>query len=302
MAENDGFQQVAEGVYYFGSIDRPVSGSYVIVGERVYLVETSTEEVASLLLSSLGRLGIRKQDVAGVIATHIHLDHSGGAGWLVRQMPWVKVYVHPNGARHLMDPSRLLASADKVYGGREEVLRIHGSVHPVPEDSIVPVETASIDAGGGVALRIYPAPGHAPHHLMIFEEAKRLAFVGELPGHYFPGHDILCPTVTPPGFDYEETLRSLERLRGLSPEVLCFSQFGFTDRAAETIALAEEQVSRMHQILSSLHGNGVGVEGMVMALMEDRMFKGISELSFAETMELFVSSVMGFLHYFQKNQ
>ncbi len=305
MPGHDLFQKVSDGVHYLstlGTVTTPGSGSYVIRGEKVYLVETGTEELASLLLSSLDSLGIGREDVAGVIVTHIHLDHSGGAGWLVRELPWLKVYVHKSGARHLIDPSRLLASADKVYGGREAVLKIHGPIIPVPEENVVPVEDAVIDAGGGVSMRIYPAPGHAPHHLLIFEEGGKLAFVGELPGHYIPDGDILYPAIAPPGFDYPETLRSLEKLALLEPDMLCFSQFGFTERVAETLALSKAQIEHIHSVLSRLHREGVSPEGMARTLLEAPMFSVAQENRQAETFgELLLSAVEGFLQYFQKN-
>lgn len=305
MSGDDLFQKVSDGVHYLstlGTVTTPGSGSYVIQGGKVYLVETGTEELASLLLRSLDRLGIGKEDIAGVIVTHIHLDHSGGTGWLVRQLPGLKVYVHRSGARHLIDPSRLLASADRVYGGREEVLEIHGRILPVPEENVVPVEDTVIDAGGGVSLRIYSAPGHAPHHLLIFEEGGKLAFVGELPGHYIPKGDILYPAIAPPGFDYPETLRSLEKLTSLEPDMLCFSQFGFTERVAETLALSKKQIEHIHSVLSRLHREGVSPKGMVRTLLETPMFSAAQELRQEEPFgELLLSAVDGFLQYFQKN-
>jgi glyoxylase-like metal-dependent hydrolase (beta-lactamase superfamily II) len=305
MSGNDLFQKVSDGVHYLstlGTVSTPGSGSYVVQGEKVYLVETGTGELASLLLSSLDGLGIDKGDVVGVIVTHIHLDHSGGAGWLVRQLPWLKVYVQRSGAKHLIDPSRLLASADKVYGGREAVLKIHGEILPVPEENVVPVEETVIDAGGGVFLRIDPAPGHAPHHLLIFEEGRKLAFVGELPGHYLPSESILYPAIAPPGFDYQETLRSLEKLDALEPKMLCFSQFGFTEKVSETINLAGKQMDQMYHTLSRLHSEGACTQKMVRTLLESPMFSAIQELRHAEPFgELLLSAVVGFLQYFQKN-
>jgi glyoxylase-like metal-dependent hydrolase (beta-lactamase superfamily II) len=305
MSDDGIFQKVTDGVYYFstlGSFPIPVSGSYVIMGEKVYLVETGTQDVASKLMSSLSGLGIGREDVAGIIVTHIHLDHSGGAGWLVEQMPWLKVYVHRNGAGHLIEPSRLLASADKVYGGREVVEKVHGAILPIPEENVIPLDETTISAGGGVSFRVMSAPGHAPHHVLIFEESKKLAFVGELPGHYVPDDDFLYPALAPPGFDYGATLVSLKKLRALAPEKLCFSQFGFTDRVNETISLSEKQLSHVRDVLLPLNRKGCSPSEMVQALMDAPMYEHVNELPGWSEGELILSTVLGFQHYFARNE
>ncbi len=305
MSEDGIFQKVTDGVYYLstlGSFSIPVSGSYVIMGEKVYLVETGTQDVASKLMSSLSDLGIAREELTGVIVTHIHLDHSGGAGWLVKQMPWLKVYVHRNGAGHLIEPSRLLASADKVYGGREAVDKIHGAILPIPEGNVIPLDETTIDAGGGVSLRVMSAPGHAPHHALIFEESKKLVFVGELPGHYVPANDFLYPALAPPGFDYGATLRSLRKLRALAAEKLCFSQFGFTDRVDKTISLSEKQLSHVRDVLLPLNRKGASPSEMVEALMDDPMYEPVNELRGWSEGELILSTVLGFQRYFARNE
>jgi glyoxylase-like metal-dependent hydrolase (beta-lactamase superfamily II) len=304
MSIHKAFQKVIDGIYYLSTLDTvtaTVSGTYVIMGEKTYIVETGTQEVASLLLNSLDDLGVSREGIAGVIATHIHLDHTGGAGWLVKQMPWLKVYVHERGAKHLIDPSRLLDSADKVYGGRERVIGIHGEILPVPEENVIPVEEAAVDAGDGFTLHIMPAPGHAPHHLLIFEETSGAAFVGELPGHYIPDDHLLYPAIAPPGFDYRETLNSLDRLEALAPSLLCFSQFGFTDSTAQTISLAREQLSRMRATLLRLHEEGVSVGEMVQELLQDPMYEFVSKLPQKEPLEdLFIAAVVGFIQDFSR--
>jgi glyoxylase-like metal-dependent hydrolase (beta-lactamase superfamily II) len=276
------------------------SGCYVVKGERVYLVESGTQEVADLLLNSLPDLGVRPEEVAGVIATHIHLDHSGGMGWLVQQMPWLKVYVQENGAKHLINPSRLLASADVVYGGREEVIRMHGQILPVPESNVIPVDDAVIDEGS--RLRVFSTPGHAPHHLLTFDESRGLAFVGELPGHYFPEGNLLYPALAPPSFNYEHTLNSLGKLKVLDAKMLCFSQFGFTDKVSDIIAKAVDQLNHLYRVMKEQYQNGTGVEESARLLLSEPRYQMLTKLPFRmEIDSLFVAAVVAFRQYFDRN-
>ena len=203
-----------------------VSGVYLVERGGLTLIEAGTSLTAPYVLQAVRDLGGRDEDVRRVVVTHVHLDHAGAAGWFAKRLPWLKVYVHPRGAPHLADPGRLLRSAESVYGGRERVVRLHGEVLPVPLGNLVPITDGRIDVGGGTPLEIFDAPGHAPHHLGIFDPATGCLFPGEALGHYYPEVDLLTPAVAPPSFDGEATVATTEEMRRRNPGTLCFSQFG----------------------------------------------------------------------------
>jgi glyoxylase-like metal-dependent hydrolase (beta-lactamase superfamily II) len=155
-----------------------------------------------------------------LLLTHIHLDHAGGTGVLVRRYPDLRVYVHERGARHLVDPSKLLASASRLYGDRMDLL--WGEVAPVPEENIVAL-------GGGETVegfRVEYTPGHASHHVCYLHEQSGEAFVGDVAGVRVPPSDLTIAPTPPPDIDVEAWLRSVDVVAGWSPAALCMTHFG----------------------------------------------------------------------------
>jgi glyoxylase-like metal-dependent hydrolase (beta-lactamase superfamily II) len=178
-------------------------------------------------------------DVRGLLLTHIHLDHAGGTGVLVRRNPELKVYVHERGARHLVDPSRLLRSAGMLYGDHMDEL--WGEVAPVPEENIVALSGGETIEGG---FRVEYTPGHASHHVCYLHEDSGEAFVGDVAGvRVPPGNHTIAPT-PPPDIDVELWLRSIDLVAGWSPSALCLTHFGVVDDAAAGLERAREALRR----------------------------------------------------------
>lgn len=197
-------------------------GVYVLrEGGEAALVETGTSLAAPLVLRALEGLGIGKGDVKWIFITHIHLDHGGGAGVLVQELPGARVVVHARGAKHLVDPSRLLASVREAVGER---FPLYGTVVPIPRERLVEVEEERSFRVGGLEILAVPSPGHAPHHLCYFIPATGELFTGDAAGLHLGGK--LYPATPPPSFDLERSLGTLERLRALRPRRLLFTHFG----------------------------------------------------------------------------
>jgi glyoxylase-like metal-dependent hydrolase (beta-lactamase superfamily II) len=175
-----------------------------------------------------------------ILLTHIHFDHAGATGALVRRWPGVEVWVHERGARHMVDPERLVASARRLYG--DDFDRLWGAVVPVPERNVRVLEGGERRNG----FRVAYTPGHAVHHVSYLHEESGLAFTGDVSGVRIDGGPVLAPT-PPPDIDVEAWRDSIGVLREWAPEALCPTHFGtFTDVGAHLDAL-EERLGVMAQ-------------------------------------------------------
>ncbi len=213
------------GVPGFGAI-------YLIDDEEKALVETGTSNDAAAILDAVRGFGLRPSDIDHVIVSHIHLDHAGGAGFLLKEMLNARVYVHERGFKHLVDPSKLVASAASALGNMASEF---GTMIPVPPDRLHAVKDGELLDLGGRVLRFLDSPGHAPHELTMFDEKNRSVYTGDAAGLYFPRDDILIPIAPAPAFDLEQNLATFRRILDLTPRALLFSHFGPHERPADAI-------------------------------------------------------------------
>ena len=218
-----------------------ITAGYLIRADRPCLVETGTAPSAPVVRDALAELGVGPQDLATVVVTHIHLDHAGGVGDIARMYPAARVVVHNRGARHLADPSRLMASARMVYGDALDTL--FGTLSPTPAERIETVEdTGTVDLGGGRRLDSYYSPGHAKHHVGLLDSASGDLYVGDAAGVYLPETGDLRAATPPPDFDLETALASLRTFGRLRPERLLFSHYGPVDAVQETLERSAEEI------------------------------------------------------------
>ena len=177
--------------------------------------------------------GLSGEQPRGLLLTHIHLDHAGATGVLVRRFPDMPVYVHERGAPHLVDPSKLLASAKRVYG--EEMDELWGEFAAVPERNI-----RALSGGERIdGLRVEYTPGHAVHHVTYLHEETGDAYVGDVGGIRIPPHHHTYAPTPPPDIDIPVWLDSIERVRALDPSALCLTHFGrFEDVDAQLGAVS----------------------------------------------------------------
>jgi glyoxylase-like metal-dependent hydrolase (beta-lactamase superfamily II) len=197
---------------------------------RAAFVDTGTTHSLPLVLAMLAEKQIAPEMVDYVMVTHVHLDHAGGAGAMMRAFPNAKLVAHPRGARHMIDPSKLIAGTIAVYG-EAKTRALYGEIVPVPAQRV-------IEAGEGFTLdwgerhfRFLDTPGHANHHYCLWDETHRVLFSGDTFGLSYRLFDsdrgpFLIPTTTPVQFDPEALHASIERLISLAPETIYLTHFG----------------------------------------------------------------------------
>ena len=188
-----------------------VIGAYEIDG---VMVDPGPSSCIDTLLAGLA------EEPRALLLTHIHLDHAGASGSLVRRFPDLRVHVHASGAPHLVDPAKLLDSAARLYGADME--RLWGEVLPVPAENLVALEGGESVEG----FRVAHAPGHASHHVVYLHEASGDAYVGDVAGVRIPPLEFTIPPTPPPDIDVEAWERSLDTVAALEPSRLCLTHFG----------------------------------------------------------------------------
>jgi len=259
--------ELAPGVQMIDSLlaGRPgLTAVYLVTGERPAIVDTGAQTSAGTVLAALAEAGIGPDDLAHIVLTHIHLDHCGGAGDLARAFPNARVAVHERGARHLADPTKLVAASHAVYGPKAE---IYGGLEAVPAERIdVAPDGHEIDLGGGRVLRMLATPGHARHHMSIIETGDGTLMTGDALGVEF-GAGGLFPSTPPSDVDVAAARASIARLAAEAPATTAVAHFG-PPTADDPFALADERWARMGE--AALRGHReAGGEGAVRAVLED---------------------------------
>lgn len=281
-----------------------LSAGFLVPGERPALVEPGPATVASTLVTRLAALGIDAGDLAYIVASHIHLDHAGGAGDLVEAFPNATVICHREGARHLADPTKLMASAYRVFG--ESLDRLFGPLRAVPQDRLRAVDPGDeIDLGGGRILEVVEATGHARHHMALQDSASGAIFVGDAMGVYLPEADLLRPATPPPDFDLDLALATLDRFRERAPTALYLTHFGAAPADRDMLAVAEERLRRFGDIVREAMLESEDVDVLAARLEAATMADHAAiadrpELRAKfEALNAFRSSAAGYLRYFQ---
>ncbi|MFT3961323.1 MBL fold metallo-hydrolase [Propionivibrio sp.] len=212
-------------------------------GGRIALVDTGTNHSLPWVLCALEQLGATADQVDHVLLTHVHLDHAGGAGLMMRTFPNARLAVHPRGVRHMVDPSRLIAGAAAVYG-EDEIRRLYGEVLPIDAGRIVEATHGLRIDLAGRGLRVLDTPGHARHHVCFRDERTGHIFTGDALGVSYPEFDagnkrFVFPGTTPVQFSPEDMHASIDMLLGCDPGVCYLTHFG--------------QVTGVARIVSDLH-------------------------------------------------
>ena len=214
-----------------GYVRPGLAASYIVRGDRsVAVVETATTHCASRILAALASSGVAPEDVSHVVVTHVHLDHAGGAGALVRALPRAKLVVHPRGARHLVDPAKLVAGTMEVYG-EAQFRRLYGEIVPVPAERVIEAPDGFVLDLGGRPLRALDAPGHAKHHFVLHDPRTAGFFTGDTFGLSYRETDsaagaFVFPTTTPVQFDPPALHATVDRMLAEKPERMYLTHFG----------------------------------------------------------------------------
>lgn len=213
--------------------------SYVVKARKVAIIETGPTVTIPNLLAGLREIGVNVEDVDYVAVSHIHLDHGGAAGALLRHLPKAKLIVHKRGAHHIVNPEKLWRQAKQVLG---KVAKFYEEPLPVAHERIIVAKDGmAFDFGNGVELEVIETLGHASHHQSFYEKRSQGVFPGDAAGIYIPEFDVIMPT-TPPPFHLDTTLASIEKLKQLKPRLLYYSHFGRATEALEKLQTHADQL------------------------------------------------------------
>jgi glyoxylase-like metal-dependent hydrolase (beta-lactamase superfamily II) len=239
-----------------------ITAGYLIRSDRPCLVETGTAPSAPVVKQALAELGVRSRDLAAIVVTHIHLDHAGGVGDLARMYPDAEVVVHERGAKHLADPTSLMASARLVYG--DELDALFGTLAPTPAQRIRAVDGAGVvDLGGGRRLESHYSPGHAKHHVGLLDSVSGDLYVGDAAGIYIPQTGDQRPATPPPDFDLATALASLRLFADLAPTRLLFSHYGPVSAVAQTLDRSADELRVWVNETRRAHSAGLDLDHAV---------------------------------------
>jgi glyoxylase-like metal-dependent hydrolase (beta-lactamase superfamily II) len=289
--------------------DRPeVIAAYLLEGrgaDRPALVETGPASCLPALEAGLAERGLRLEDLGAVVVTHIHLDHAGAAGVIAERVPAIPVYVHPAGAPHLIDPSRLLRSAQRIYGAQMDAL--WGAVRPIARERVVALEDGAEIRVAGRLLRALSTPGHASHHHAFLEPETGTAFTGDVAGIALPGGSYVRPPTPPPDLDLEAWTASLDRLAAQRPRRLCLTHFGPRADAENVIGQSRARIWEYAEVLRPAWVRGATVDELLETLrahVRPEMLAALG-VELADRYDLAGAmrmNVEGFVRYFEKRE
>lgn len=204
-----------------------ITAAFVVKDEHTALIETGAKSSVEATISALESLGVER--VNWILVTHIHLDHAGAAGTLAKRFPEATIGVHEVGAPHLIDPSKLWASAARIYGERMD--QLWGGIDPIDPARIRPLKDGDTVDLGGRALVAVDTPGHASHHHAYFDSERGDLFAGDALGVLVPDAPVIRPATPPPEFDLDRALSTIGRVKALRPRVLWLTHYGRHDAA-----------------------------------------------------------------------
>lgn len=241
----------------FGATPRTIGVFLVDGSDGPVLVETGPASTLPTLLDRLEERGLGPGDVRHVLVTHIHLDHAGAAGWWAQQ--GATVYVHPAGAPHLIDPRRLLASAERIYGERMDEL--WGTTQPAPAERVVPIEDGAVVEAGNLEFRAIDSPGHAGHHHVF--RLGDVGFVGDAAGIRLGEDAWIDVPAPPPEFNLELWKSTLDRLRREEFDAIYRTHFGPTSGVNEQLDRFESLLGETALMVRRLMEQGLDREAIV---------------------------------------
>jgi glyoxylase-like metal-dependent hydrolase (beta-lactamase superfamily II) len=275
--------------------------SYTVLGDRIAIVETGPTSTVNNLLEGLDEIGVKYGDVSFILISHIHLDHGGGAGTLMKRLPNAKLIVHPRGAQHLVNPEKLWMQSRQVLG---RVAELYEAPEPVSPERILPASDGmTVDLGKGIELEAIETLGHASHHFSYFERNSRTLFPGDAAGIYLNQFGVIVPT-TPPPFHLETTLASIDKLKEKDPRLLCYTHFGVATDAIEKLERHAAQLRLWAEIVANGLRKGETLEAISESIRQrDPAVRAVDD--YVKTHPILgrggvKQNVQGFIEYFQR--
>ena len=261
---------------------RPLSTAihFVVEDGRAAIIDTGTNDSLPHVLSALSRLGLTPEAVDYVILTHVHLDHAGGAGLMMRHLPKARLVLHPRGARHMVDPAKLIAGATQVYGAAD-MRRLYGEILPVPEERLIEAPHESVINLAGRQLLCLDTPGHAKHHISIVDRASASVFTGDVFGISYReldsnGRQFVFPTTSPVQFDPEAIKASLDLICSFAPQVVYQTHFS-------VLREVSAQAEHMRRMIDAHVAIARGATGLAPTDWHEQVRTNLSRLLLDET-------------------
>lgn len=213
-----------------------------LAGDECAFIEAHTAHAVPRLLAALEAAGKKPEDVRWVVVTHVHLDHAGGASRLMQACPNATLLAHPRAARHLVDPSRLVASATSVYGAAR-FAELYGRIDPIPQERVRALDDGATFDLGGATLRVHHTEGHAKHHFVVDDPAAESVYTGDAFGLVYPalqrGVRFAIASTSPTDFDPDKAHESIDRIVALGEAAACLTHF-------DAVTDIEEVASQLH--------------------------------------------------------
>jgi glyoxylase-like metal-dependent hydrolase (beta-lactamase superfamily II) len=277
-----------------------MTAGYLIEGTEPILVETGSQSSVPALLEALDHHGVNANDLAAVAVTHIHLDHAGGVGDVARAFPKATIHVHPKGARHLVDPSRLIDSAGQVYGPLLDSL--YGRLEPTPSERIHVLDDGEpIPVSPNRSLITIDSPGHAKHHLALHDTESGILFAGDAVGVRLPDAGILRPATPPPDFDLDQALNSLQRFLERRPSGVALAHYGLVPDPLATLTEAQDILRRWADVADAAYRDGRDIaEALDEAFGAELKGTDPAEREKLETLNGIHSNAAGFRRWLEK--
>jgi glyoxylase-like metal-dependent hydrolase (beta-lactamase superfamily II) len=285
--------------------ENEIIGSYLLAGENeLAIIDPGPESMLQALLASIREAGFDPQDVTHILATHVHLDHAGAAGSLVRQLPKAQVYVHSKGAPHLIDTSKVVASAERIYG--ERMQQLWGEIESTPTERVRTIEGGDILKVAGRRLEVHYTPGHAVHHVIYFDAHSGELFAGDVAGVRLPGVDYVKPPTPPPDLDLEAWSDSIGLVRSLRPDVLYIGHYGAVKDIGQHTGRLREKLQDWGEFVLAQMRKGKNEAEIIALLIEhtqpelQRVARDPHELQRYEIASNYPMTVQGYMRYWKK--
>jgi glyoxylase-like metal-dependent hydrolase (beta-lactamase superfamily II) len=295
--------KVSERVYLLDTyaLDQPRTvGAYLVKGPKPTLIDCGYASSFQNVLSGLAEVGVMPTDVRYLIPTHVHLDHAGAAGRLLKEMPNAQVIAHERSTPHLVDPRRLIESSTMVFGKR--IMDLYGYPDPISAERIVSVgKEYHLDLGEQMTTTLMHSPGHAPHQISIMLDRQRILLTADAVGIVYPGMKTLIPTTPPPSFKPDELVATVGNLRQTGPAELLVPHFGIREDVDWVFDRTVDSVRSWLDQVKGFWKNGSSLDE-ISEKMEAEVLKGAEVENLPIYAKVSVrTSVMGILHYLEKN-
>lgn len=287
--------------------EEEIIGAYLLAGNHeLALIDPGPESTLDALLTGMQTAGFDVQELTHILLTHVHLDHAGSAGSLARRVPTARVLVQQLGAPHLLDTSRLIASAQRIYG--ERMSSLWGEIAPVPAEQMQALADSETLNVAGRRLEVRYTPGHATHHVIFFDAHSGELFAGDVAGVRLPGNAFVRPPTPPPDLDLEAWSASLDLVQRVHPDVLYLGHYGAVTDIPRHISNLRERLYSWGDLV--LHAMNEGKnEEEILTLFITQTAPELSRVSRtfhdAERYEIasnYSMTVQGFMRYWRKNR